>query len=77
MKIKAIEKKYAKVENYGVFKKDLIVIVNEWLSDFQKKYAKAYKDFNKIALKVKANAAFCNKIANKKMQEVYNKIGII
>jgi tryptophanyl-tRNA synthetase len=29
MKIKAIEKKYAKVENYGVFKKDLIVIVNE------------------------------------------------
>jgi tryptophanyl-tRNA synthetase len=76
MSISAIEKKYANITNYGEFKKDLSDIVVEWISNFQKKYALAEKNFDELYAIVKQTAKICNELTQKKIDDVYKKIGI-
>lgn len=72
-KISEIEKKYIG-RGYGDFKKDLAEIVVNFLIDFQKKFNKiSDKDVKDILAK---GAKSASKIAEKKMEEVKEKIGI-
>lgn len=75
--IKEIEEAY-KNKNYGDFKKDLANKLVSFLTKIQKNYHKVYKDYEKkIAPILKENAKCLNKIANKKLELVYKKVGLI
>lgn len=71
--IKNIEEKYTG-KGYGDFKKDLADLVANFLVDFQKKFNKI-KDSDVEKL-LKKGAKEARKIAEKKMEEVKEKIGI-
>ena len=71
-----IEKKY-KNKNYGDFKKDLADKLVIFLIKIQKNYHDVYKDYEKKIVPIlKANAKYLNKIANKKLDLVYKKVGL-
>ncbi len=72
MSIADIEKKYANIENYGVFKKDLIALVNNLLKDLQTKYNSiSDADALKILAEGKEQA---KKIASDKVALIKNKM---
>ena len=74
--INEIEKKY-KNKNYGDFKKDLADKLVIFLIKIQKNYHDVYKDYEKKIVPIlKANAKYLNKIANKKLDLVYKKVGL-
>ena len=71
-----IEKKY-KNKNYGDFKKDLADKLVIFLIKIQKNYHDVYKDYEKKIVPIlKENAKYLNKIANKKLNLVYKKVGL-
>lgn len=71
-----IEKKY-KNKNYGDFKKDLADKLVIFLIKIQKNYHDVYKDYEKKIVPIlKENAKYLNKIANKKLDLVYKKVGL-
>ncbi len=67
-----IEKQYAQVENYGAFKKDLIILVNDLLKDLQTKFNNISDETAINILKDGAIAA--KKIASQKITQVKNKM---
>ena len=74
--INEIEKNY-KNKNYGDFKKDLADKLVIFLIKIQKNYHDVYKDYEKKIIPIlKANAKYLNKIANKKLDLVYKKVGL-
>ena len=74
--INEIEKKY-KNKNYGDFKKDLADKLVIFLTKIQKNYHEVYKDYEKKIVPIlKENAKYLNKIANKKLNLVYKKVGL-
>ncbi|ASJ89278.1 MAG: tryptophan--tRNA ligase [Candidatus Malacoplasma girerdii] len=71
-----IESKYAN-QNYGVFKKDLADLVCNHLGNIQAKYHECLKEYEtKIKPILIANTKIVNEITNKKLQEIYKKIGM-
>ena len=73
---KDIEKKFEN-KNYGEFKKDLADKLCSLLQDIQTKYKKTEKEYeSKILPILKSNAELANKIANKKLMQVYKAIGL-
>ena len=76
LSIKDIEHKF-KDQNYGVFKKDLADQLFNLLQHIQTKYKAAAKDYEtKILPIIKKNAILANKIANKKLEKVYQAVGL-
>ena len=74
--INEIEKKY-KNKNYGDFKKDLADKLAIFLIKIQKNYHDVYRDYEKKIVPIlKENAKYLNKIANKKLNLVYKKVGL-
>lgn len=74
--INEIEKNY-KNKNYGDFKKDLADKLVIFLIKIQKNYHDVYKDYEKKIVPIlKENAKYLNKIANKKLNLVYKKVGL-
>ncbi len=74
--INEIEKNY-KNKNYGDFKKDLADKLVIFLTKIQKNYHEVYKDYEKKIVPIlKENAKYLNKIANKKLNLVYKKVGL-
>lgn len=74
--INEIEKNY-KNKNYGDFKKDLADKLVIFLTKIQKNYHDVYKDYEKKIVPIlKENAKYLNKIANKKLNLVYKKVGL-
>ena len=74
--INEIEKNY-KNKNYGNFKKDLADKLVIFLTKIQKNYHDVYKDYEKKIVPIlKENAKYLNKIANKKLNLVYKKVGL-
>ena len=74
--INEIEKNY-KNKNYGDFKKDLADKLVVFLTKIQKNYHEIYKDYEKKIVPIlKENAKYLNKIANKKLNLVYKKVGL-
>lgn len=74
--INEIEKKY-KNKNYGDFKKDLADKLVIFLIKIQKNYHDVYKDYEKKIVPIlKENAKYLNKIADKKLDLVYKKVGL-
>jgi len=71
-----IEEKYKNIENYGVFKKDVIDLVNEKLEIFQKSYKTWDKKWSTVQKILKTNAEKCRKIASKKIEKVYKVLGL-
>jgi tryptophanyl-tRNA synthetase len=75
--VKIIEKKYQKIKNYGEFKNDVAQALTKFLIDFQKKYNVAYKNIDKYLKIVKATGKFCYDLSMKKINVVYQKMGLI
>lgn len=74
--INEIEKNY-KNKNYGDFKKDLADKLVIFLIKIQKNYHDVYKDYKKKIVPIlKENAKHLNKIADKKLDLVYKKVGL-
>ncbi len=75
LSLKDIEEKYKDIDNYGIFKKDLANILEVELKDLQEKYnlAKALE----LDACLEETEKFVNEIANKKIQEVYKKVGLV
>lgn len=74
--INEIEKNY-KNKNYGDFKKDLADKLVIFLIKIQKNYHDVYKDYEKKIVPIlKENAKYLNKIADKKLDLVYKKVGL-
>ncbi len=71
---KDIEAKY-KNKNYGEFKKDIVASLKEFLTKFQAEFKKNQKHYSEIDKTLKINEKYFNKIALKKIDEVYKKIG--
>ena len=71
------KKKNYKNKNYGDFKKDLADKLVVFLTKIQKNYHEIYKDYEKKIVPIlKENAKYLNKIANKKLNLVYKKVGL-
>ena len=74
--INEIEKAY-KNKSYSDFKKDLADKLVIFLTKIQKNYYEIYKDYEKKIVPIlKENAKYLNKIANKKLDLVYKKVGL-
>ena len=71
-----IEKKY-QGKGYADFKKDLAELIIEKLAPFQKKYDKLIADKKYLMEVAKSGAKKATPIAEKKLKEVKNKIGLI
>lgn len=67
LSIEEIEEKYKNIENYGVFKKDLIILINNLLSNIQEKISKISDEEAKIIFIEGAKKAKI--IANKKIDD--------
>jgi tryptophanyl-tRNA synthetase len=63
-------------QNYGVFKKDLAKIVQEFLNDFQKQYHQIINHPTDLFNALQQNAKKCTKIADAKLVSVYKAIGL-
>jgi tryptophanyl-tRNA synthetase len=72
-----IEKKFKNIKNYGEFKNDLIKVALEWFGNFNKNFIKAEKNYSTLFKIVSDNAKKCQKIAGKKVETVYKKIGLL
>jgi tryptophanyl-tRNA synthetase len=70
-----LESKYVN-KSYGDFKKDLSKLIADFLTDFQSKYQNFHKDIKTILDTLKSNAKKCNELADKKLQLVYETIGM-
>lgn len=75
--IKDVEKKYAKIVNYGEFKNDLGNLWKDFLIKFQKKFNANKSKLPAIKKQLADNAKKCTIIANKKINDVYKKIGLL
>jgi tryptophanyl-tRNA synthetase len=71
--IKTIEEKYFG-QNYGKFKIDVAKAVVDFLSDFQKRFYSLSDQ--KVISVLKTGAKKVQKIAQKKIEEVYEKVGL-
>lgn len=71
-----VEKKF-KNKDYGVFKKEVVSIVCEFLKKFQKKYNELINNFSNIEKNIIDNSNECSIIANNKLQLIKRKIGLI
>lgn len=71
-----IEKKY-QGKGYAEFKKDLAEVIIDKLAPFQKKYEKLITDKKYLLDVAKSGAKIANSIAEKKVKEVKDKIGLI
>jgi tryptophanyl-tRNA synthetase len=74
--IKEIEKKYSNIKNYGEFKRDIADGIKELLIKFQARYKKAQNEQDKILDKIAKITVECNKISQKKLSLVYDRMGI-
>jgi tryptophanyl-tRNA synthetase len=74
--IEQIEKKFANIKNYGEFKKDLVIVVQKFIKNFQIKYDHVMKNIDKYLLIISENAKKCLKKTEPKLSDVYKKIGI-
>lgn len=74
VEISDIEKKYLK-QNYGYFKNDLIRIINNLLSNVQKR-KKIYMNQNKMKEILQLGKERAKKIAAQTLENVYKKIGL-
>jgi tryptophanyl-tRNA synthetase len=74
--IKSIIAQYQN-KNYGEFKKDLGLIVGNFLKYFQARYHQTAAKPDSLTDILKKNATVCEKIANKKLTKVYKSIGLI
>ncbi len=70
-----IEQKYKDIPNYGVFKKDVIFILNEFLSDLQNKLKK-YKGTDKLISLLNKNAKICEGVAEDMIKKVHKAINL-
>ena len=75
LSLKDIEEKYKDINNYGTFKKDLANILEAELKELQEKYnlAKALE----LDTYLEDSEKFVNEVANKKIKEVYKKVGLV
>jgi len=73
--IKDIEEKYVN-KNYAEFKKDLAQIISSFLKELQVKYYAVIDKYDEIENQLKIHAETCRKIASKKLDYVYKKIGL-
>lgn len=75
MSLKEIEEKYKDIENYGIFKKDLADILETELTNLQEKYnlAKALE----LETYLEDSEKIVNEVANKKIKQVYKKVGLL
>jgi tryptophanyl-tRNA synthetase len=74
--IEAIETKY-KDADYGIFKKDLALLISDYLKAFQTKYQAAIVQYHVLAKQLEVNAKHCLDITSIKLNQVYRKIGLI
>jgi tryptophanyl-tRNA synthetase len=74
---KEIETKYKDIPNYGSFKKDLGLLVKNFLTDFQEKFNGYIKNPETILKITDAAAKKCRKITDAKVVDVYQKIGLL
>lgn len=74
--IASLEKKYTG-KNYGVFKSDLAELLVQKLSDIQKKYKSLLKNKKSLMKILNDGAKSANKVAEKTMANVREKIGLI
>ncbi len=75
MSFTEIENKYKDAANYGVFKKDIIVALNEFLSDLQQKLEK-YKESDKLINLLNKNAKVCEAVAEDMIKKVHKAINL-
>lgn len=76
LSIDEVVNKY-KDQGYGVFKKDLANVVIEGLRPLQTKFKEYMNDKGELERIYRLGAERANEIANKKLSEVYSKIGFI
>ena len=77
MSVAEVEAKYANIENYGIFKNDLIKIVCDELKVVQDKFKYAQSIYDsKLVPILEANAKLCTKIVQAKTEAVYKAIGM-
>jgi tryptophanyl-tRNA synthetase len=76
LSIPEIEEKFADIPNYGVFKKDLSAVIDKFITDFQTKYAQAVSNFANLNKIVREIGKDLNLSTQKKIQDVYEKIGL-
>lgn len=74
--IKDLEKMY-QGKGYAEFKKDLAEVIVEFLAPFQKKYTDLDKNPDYVLKILKAGAQKAQKIAEKMMNEVKKKVGLV
>ncbi|OGF51483.1 tryptophan--tRNA ligase [Candidatus Giovannonibacteria bacterium RIFCSPLOWO2_02_FULL_43_11b] len=74
--IASLEKKYAG-KNYGTFKSDLAELLVQKLSPIQEKYKSLLKNKKSLMKILDAGAKSANKVAEKTMAVVHQKIGLI
>lgn len=73
--IEDLEKKYSG-QGYGIFKNDLSEALVEFLSPIQKKYSQYLADRSEIERILKNGSNKIAPIAARKIEEVYNKVGL-
>jgi tryptophanyl-tRNA synthetase len=66
-----------KDKDYGVFKKELVKILTEFLVQFQTKYNDQLKNFDKIERNIIETSHECLTLTNKKLQNIKQKIGLL
>jgi tryptophanyl-tRNA synthetase len=76
MDYKDQEAKFANIKNYGEFKKEVIAEVVSFLTKFQKEYKNAQDNIESLKKQIEKNAEICREISNKKIEDVYKKIGV-
>ena len=67
------ELEFKDAENYGVLKKAVSDVLEEFLTDLQSKYVIALKNIDKIA---EAGAIKANEVSQKMLKEIHKKIGL-
>jgi tryptophanyl-tRNA synthetase len=75
--IDKIVAEYKKIKNYGIFKSDICVELKKFLNKFQKKYYNFITKEKKIEDILKINKIKCISIAQKMINKVYLKLGIL
>jgi tryptophanyl-tRNA synthetase len=76
VEVEEIEKKFENIENYGVFKKELTKVVQEFISNFQTKYKAAMENIDHYLGLVAKNAKKCLEITEPKLLDIYKKVGL-
>jgi len=76
MSYQEIEEKYKDAPNYSFFKKDLIKILQDELGQYQKRYYEWESKYDEIEKILADNAIKMRELSNKKLDDVYRKVGI-